>query len=122
MSKYNIDANVIAQALRGGCSQEEIANMFAAALNQASATVQQERAIQKQAEANKMKAAGAVADFYNTYYPEMFGGNEKATAETIIKACEAVKKMTHQANEIASKLKLDPKNAVENPLFRIFNL
>ena len=52
----------------------------------------------------------------------MFGGNEKATAETIIKACETVKKMTHQANEIASKLKLDPKNAVENPLFRIFNL
>ena len=122
MSNYNIDTNVIAQALRNGCSQEEIANMFAAALNQASATVQQERAAQKQNEANKMKAAEAVANFYNTYYPDMFGGKEKATAETIIKACESVKKMAQQANEIANKLKLDPKNIVENPLFRIFSL
>ncbi len=118
---YTFDVNVITQALRNGASQEDIANAFAASLNQASATVKQERAAQKQKDEAKMKAAQMVADFYNTYYPEMFPG-EKVTAETIIKACESIKKIAVSANEIANKIAIDPKNPVENPLFRIFNL
>lgn len=121
MSNYNISVDVLAQALRDGVSQEEIANMFAGALNQASTTVKQERA-KKEKEQNeiKMKAEQAVADFYNTYYPNMFLGDEKATAENIIKACDSVQKIVVSADEIAKKI--DSNRTVENPLFRIFNL
>lgn len=117
---YSVDANVIAQALRNGISQEDIANTFAAALNQASAAIKQERALQKQKEANKMKAAQAAADFYNTYYPELFPSNEKATAESIIKACDSVKKIADSATELATKI--DPKNIAHLDFSRIFGL
>lgn len=121
MSNYNISVDVLAQALRDGASQEEIANMFAGALNKASATVKQERA-QKEKEQNetKMKAAQIVADFYNTYYPNMFPGEEKATAEAIVKACDSIQKIVVSTDEIAKKI--GPNRLVENPLFRIFNL
>lgn len=118
MSNYNISVDVLAQALRDGVSQEEIANMFAGALNQASTTVKQERA-QKENEA-KMKAAQVVADFYNTYYPNMFPGEEKATAEAIIKACDSIQKIVVSTDEITKKV--GSNFSVENPLFRIFNL
>lgn len=118
MSNFNIDIAVLAQALREGASQEDVANAFATALNQASATVKQERAIQKQKEADKAKAAQAVADFYNTYYPEMFGGKEKATGETIIKACDTVKQMAESVN----KFKIDPKGTVIDPFSRLLGL
>lgn len=121
MSNYNISVDVLAQALRDGASQEEIANMFAGALNKASTTVKQERA-QKEKEQNeaKMKAAQVVADFYNTYYPNMFLGEEKATAEAIVKACDSIQKIVVSTDEIAKKI--GPNRLVENPLFRIFNL
>lgn len=120
---YTFDVNVITQALRNGSSQEDLANAFAASLNQAAATVKQERALQKQNEANKLKAAQAVADFYNTYYPELMG-DKKVEPQTIIDACESIKKLANSTNELLSKVqsKIEPKNAVENPLFRIFNL
>lgn len=106
---YNIDYSNIAKALRDGISQEDIAKTFAAALNQASAEIKAEKAKAEEAkrlaekakreqealEAKKLQHAQLVADFYNTYYPEMFpdDGKGKATAETIIKACETVKKI-----------------------------
>ena len=123
MSNYNISVDVLAQALRDGASQEEIANMFAGALNKASITVKQERAQkEKEKEQNetKMKAAQVVADFYNTYYPNMFLGEEKATAEAIVKACDSIQKIVVSTDEIAKKI--GPNRLVENPLFRIFNL
>lgn len=116
---FNFDVNTIAQALRDGSSQEEIANSFAAILNKASATVKQERAIQKQKENEKMKMAEIVAEFYNTYYPEMFAGSDKATADAIIKACESIKNIAVAANKITAKI---PKSSAENPLFHIFDL
>ena len=104
---YNIDYSVIAKALRDGVSQEDIAKTFAAALNQASAEIKAEKAKAEEAKrlaekakreqealnAKKLQHAQVVADFYNTYYPEMFPSKDKATAETIIKACDAVKKI-----------------------------
>ena len=123
MSNYNISVDVLAQALRDGVSQEEIANMFAGALNQASITVKQERAQkEKEKEQNetKKKAAQVVADFYNTYYPNMFLGEEKATAEAIIKACDSIQKIVVSTDEIAKKV--GSNFSVENPFFRIFNL
>lgn len=127
MSNYNIDVSVLAQALREGASQEDIANLFASALNQASATVKQEKAkkeeeARKTAELQKKKNQHAqlVADFYNTYYPEMFD-KEKATADTIIKACESIKKIAVSANELVMKLS-DLKNIENSPLSRFFSL
>lgn len=104
---YNIDYSAITKALRDGVSQEDIAKTFAAALNQASAEIKTEKAKEEEAkrlaekakrekealEAKKLQHAHVVADFYNTYYSEMFPGDEKVTAETIIKTCETVKKI-----------------------------
>lgn len=123
MSNYNIDVSVLAQALREGASQEDIANLFASALNQASATVKQEKAKKEeeaQLQKKKNQHAQLVADFYNTYYPEMFD-KEKATADTIIKACESIKKIAVSANELAMKLS-DPKNIENSPFSRFFSL
>ena len=116
MSNYNISVDVLAQALRDGASQEEIANMFAGALNKASITVKQERAQKEKENETKKKAAQVVADFYNTYYPNMFPGKEKATAEAIIKACDSIQKIDEIAKKVGSNF------SVENPFFRIFNL
>ena len=118
---YDFDMNVLLQALRDGSSQEEIANKFAAALNKASAIIKQEKAIQKQKEAQdakkKLAAAQAVADFYNTYYHDMMPDEVKLTAEEIIEVCDAA--MASIAKFFPVK---GPKNSVENPLFKIFNL
>ena len=65
--------------------------------------------------AKKLQHAQVVADFYNTYYPEMFPGKDKATAETIIKACDAVKK-------IASIPVTIPKFSDGNPFSDIFGI
>ena len=119
---YNIDYSVIAKALRDGVSQEDIAKTFAAALNQASAEIKAEKAKAEKAKreqealnAKKLQHAQVVADFYNTYYPEMFPGKDKATAETIIKACDAVKK-------IASIPVTIPKFSEEGPFSGIFGI
>lgn len=119
---YNIDLSVLAQALRDGVSQEEIAKTFATALNEASAVIKAEKAKKEEEarkaaenEKKKLQHAQMVADFYNTYYPEMFPGKDKATAETIIKACDAVKK-------IASIPVTMPKFSEAGPLSGIFGL
>lgn len=121
---YNIDLSVIAQALRDGVSQEEIAKSFATALNEASAAIKAEKAKKEEEarkaaenEKKKFQHAQMVADFYNTYYPEMFpnDGKGKATAEAIIKACEAVKKL-------ASIPVSMPKFSEAGPLSGIFGL
>lgn len=126
---YNIDLSILAQALRDGVSQEEIAKSFATALNQASAEIKAEKAKAEEAkrlaekakrekealEAKKLQHAQVVADFYNTYYSEMFPGDEKATAEAIIKSCEMIKK-------IATIPVNMPKFSEINPFSGIFGL
>ena len=118
---YDFDMNVLLQAMRDGSTQEEIANKFAAALNKASATIKQEKAIQKQKEAQdakkKLAAAQAVADFYNTYYHDMMPDEVKLTPEEIIEVCDAAMASVTKFFPVKS-----PKNSVENPLFKIFNL
>lgn len=119
---YNIDLSILTQALRDGVSQEEIAKTFATALNQASAAIKAEKAKKEEEarkaaenEKKKLQHAQMVADFYNTYYPEMFPGKDKATAETIIKACDAVKK-------IATIPVTMPKFSEGGPLSGIFGI
>ena len=118
---YDFDMNILLQAMRDGSTQEEIANKFAAALNKASATIKQEKAIQKQKEAQdakkKLAAAQAVADFYNTYYCDMMPDEVKLTAEEIIEVCDSAMASVKKFFPVKG-----PKNSVENPLFKIFNL
>ena len=109
------NAEILMRELRNGASQEEIANAFATALNKASSTIKAER-MKKEEEARKnaeiekkkIQHAQVVADFYNTYYPEMFG-KETVTANTIIEACDSIHKIT-------SKI------TVNSPLFKFLNL
>ena len=121
--KYEFDQNLLLQALRDGTTQEEIANKFAAALNQASAAIRKEEAERqkKEAEAKKLNEqklahAQVVADFYNIYYPNFLCTNEKLTAKTVIEACDAT-------NELFSSFSVKiPKTAAGNPLSVLFDL
>lgn len=125
---YNINVDVITQALRDGASQEEIANIFANALNQASATIKKENAERKAKEAEakkvqeqKLAHAQAVADFYNIYYPDLMG-SESISGEDILKACEEAKNLFSKIQNLAHEIESAPKTSAENPLFRIFGL
>lgn len=122
---YNISVDVITQALRDGASQEEIANIFADALNKASATVKKEHAERKAKEAEAKKAqeqklahAQAVADFYNIYYPTILG-DITISAEDIVKTCDEANALFSNLSKMITRT---PKKSDENPLFRIFGL
>ena len=113
MKNLNFDFNSLIAEMRAGTTQEEIANSFATTLNEASALYSKELAKKKEEEAKrkeetakKMELAEKVAEFYNTFYPEVFIG--KASAKSIVEACDMVVKL--------------PKNFFDNPLFHIFNL
>lgn len=122
---FNFDVNTITQALRDGSTQEEIANNFAAILNKAAATVKTEKAkkaeeARKNAEIQKKKLQHAqlVADFYNTYYYNDMPDEVKLTAQDVIDTCDsAIGTFKKLFSSVTS-----PKNSVENPLLKIFNL
>ena len=110
---YNVDANVIIQALRDGASQEDIAKAFAEALNQASSTLKKEEAARKIEIENKKAGAQAAADFLNAYYPGIFG--HEIVADALIEACDTILNFDKQLTNLLSS------PAVENPFFRFFN-
>ena len=122
---FNFDVNTITQALRDGSTQEEIANNFAAILNKAAATVKTEKAkkaeeARKNAEFQKKKLEHAqlVADFYNIYYYNDMPDGVKLTAQEIVDTCDsAIGSFKKFFSSVTS-----PKNSVENPLLKIFNL
>ncbi len=84
----NFDS-IILNALREGSSQEDIARIFSQSLNKNAAIIKEEQSKEKE----KLKAAEAVANFYNTYYPKILGGY-KLTAEDIISASDSLGKIS----------------------------
>ena len=80
----NFDS-IILNALREGSSQEDIARIFSQSLNKNAAIIKEEQTKKNK----KLKAAEAVADFYNTYYPDMLCGHT-LTAEDVIAASVSI--------------------------------
>ena len=78
--KNSFDANLLYQMLKNGSTQEEIAAAFAECLNTAAKRYKEE-------DKKKLEKAKAVADFYNSYYP-----NLSITAEEVIQQAEDAKK------------------------------
>ena len=89
--KNSFDANLLYQMLKNGSTQEEIAAAFAESLNIAAKRYKEEEGDHKK----KLEKAKAVADFYNSYYP-----NLSITAEEVIQQAEDAKKFFNNLTDI----------------------
>ena len=84
--KNSFDSNLLLRMLNEGHTQEEIAEAFAASLNEAAKRYKKE----SQKEKEKLAAAEAVANFYKTYYPEI---SNVVTAKDVIAGMESAKSL-----------------------------
>lgn len=81
----NFNSKTMAELLMSGKTAEELAKDFSASLNTAQAEVKRQKAKEEEAKTTLMKKkqqAEIVADFLNTYYPEVV--KTKITAEEVI--------------------------------------
>ena len=89
--KNSFDANLLYQMLKNGSTQEEIAAAFAESLNTAAKRYKEEEGDYKK----KLEKAKVVAEFYNSYYP-----NLGISAEEIIRQAEEAKKLVDNFADI----------------------